>query len=95
MRRRAELRASSEPANADRGPTVHRKGLYPIDAFPKALGSEAAGEIVALPTDEKVLNDEEYNLRKFAVGGKVAAAVSGKSPASSSPMKSPHTVPRF
>ena len=52
---------------------MHRKGLYPIDAFPKALGSEAAGEIVALPTDEKILTDEEYNLRKFAVGGKVAA----------------------
>ena len=52
---------------------MHRKGLYPIDAFPKALGSEAAGEIVALPTDEKVLSDEEYKLRKFAVGGKVAA----------------------
>ena len=59
--------------NADRGLTVHRKGLYPIDAFPKALGSEAAGEIVALPTNEKILNDAEYKLRNFAVGGKVAA----------------------
>ncbi|KAI0711151.1 NAD-P-binding protein [Cerioporus squamosus] len=52
--------------------TYFRKGLYPIESFPRALGSEAAGEIVALPTDEKVLNDEEFKLRKFAVGGKVA-----------------------
>ena len=58
--------------DADRDLVVCRKGLYPIDSFPKALGSEAAGEIVALPTDEKILNDEEFKLRKFAVGGKVA-----------------------
>ncbi len=53
-------------------PSLFRKGLYPINSFPSALGSEAAGEIVALPTDEKVLNDEEFKLRKFAVGGKAA-----------------------
>ena len=72
MRRRAELRASSEPANADRGPTVHRKGLYPIDAFPKALGSEAAGEIVALPTDASLLSNEEYQKRALQVGSRVS-----------------------
>ena len=49
-----------------------RKGLYPIRAFPQPLGTEAAGEIVALPTDEAVLADEEYKLRGFAVGVNVA-----------------------
>ena len=48
------------------------KGLYPIQKYPHALGSEAAGEIVALPTDPAVLADEEYKKRGFAVGGKVA-----------------------
>ncbi|KAI0336846.1 NAD-P-binding protein [Cubamyces sp. BRFM 1775] len=52
--------------------TYFRKGLYPISSFPQPLGTEAAGEIVGLPTDEKVLNDEEYKLRGFSLGGKVA-----------------------
>ncbi|KAI8986772.1 NAD-P-binding protein [Trametes punicea] len=52
--------------------TYYRKGLYPISSFPQPLGTEAAGEIVGLPTDEKVLNDEEYKLRGFALGRKVA-----------------------
>ncbi|KAI0646415.1 NAD-P-binding protein [Trametes meyenii] len=52
--------------------TYFRKGLYPIASFPQPLGTEAAGEIVGLPTDEKILNDEEYKLRGFAVGVKVA-----------------------
>ncbi len=51
-----------------------RKGLYPIASFPQALGTEAAGEIVGLPTDNAVLNDEEYKLRGFALGAKVAIA---------------------
>ncbi|KAI0635278.1 NAD-P-binding protein [Trametes polyzona] len=52
--------------------TYFRKGLYPISSFPQPLGTEAAGEIVALPTDDKILGDEEYKLRGFAVGKKVA-----------------------
>ncbi|EIW55614.1 NAD-P-binding protein [Trametes versicolor FP-101664 SS1] len=52
--------------------TYYRKGLYPIAKFPQPLGTEAAGEIVGLPTDDAVLNDEEYKLRGFALGGKVA-----------------------
>ncbi|KAI0827025.1 NAD-P-binding protein [Trametes gibbosa] len=52
--------------------TYYRKGLYPIASFPQPLGTEAAGEVVALPTDSAVLNDEEYKLRGIAVGGKVA-----------------------
>ncbi|KAI0777784.1 NAD-P-binding protein [Trametes elegans] len=52
--------------------TYYRKGLYPIKSFPQPLGTEAAGEVVALPTDAGVLGDEEYKLRGFKVGGKVA-----------------------
>ncbi|KAJ3010261.1 hypothetical protein NUW54_g2540 [Trametes sanguinea] len=52
--------------------TYYRKGLYPISSFPQPLGTEAAGEVVGLPTDDKVLNDEEYKLRGFKLGTKVA-----------------------
>ncbi|KAI0717237.1 NAD-P-binding protein [Cerioporus squamosus] len=45
---------------------------FPVSPPPKALGSEAAGIIVALPTDEAVLSNEEYKVRGFRVGGKVA-----------------------
>ncbi|KAI0746899.1 NAD-P-binding protein [Daedaleopsis nitida] len=53
--------------------TYFRKGLYPIKSLPTALGGEAAGEIVALPSDETVLGDKDYKLRGFKVGDKVAA----------------------
>ena len=33
---------------------------------------EASGTIAALPTDEKVLNDEHYKKRGFKVGDRVA-----------------------
>ena len=46
--------------------------MYPISKFPQVLGSEASGEIVSLPTDEKVLNDEWYKKRNFKVGSRVA-----------------------
>lgn len=49
-----------------------RKGLYPAKSFPLVLGMEASGTIAALPTDEKVLNDEEFKKRGFKVGSKVA-----------------------
>ena len=48
------------------------KGLYPVAQFPSILGREAAGVIIALPTDENVLNNEEYKLRGLKVGSKVA-----------------------
>ncbi|KAI1798102.1 NAD(P)-binding protein [Ganoderma leucocontextum] len=57
--------------------TYFRKGLYPVAQFPLALGREAAGVIVALPTDENVLNNEEYKLRGLKVGGKVAGTCTG------------------
>ncbi|CDO75013.1 hypothetical protein BN946_scf184965.g15 [Trametes cinnabarina] len=53
-------------------PPLTRKGLYPISSFPQPLGTEAAGEIVGLPTDDKILSDKEYTLRGFNLGGKVA-----------------------
>jgi NADPH2:quinone reductase len=52
--------------------TARRKGLYPVKDFPAVLGTEAAGVIAALPTDEAVLAHPEYKKRGFAVGGKVA-----------------------
>ncbi|PPR06600.1 hypothetical protein CVT24_001785 [Panaeolus cyanescens] len=53
--------------------TYYRKGLYPYKQFPAVLGKETAGIIVALPTDEAVLNNETFKKQGFAVGGKVAA----------------------
>ncbi|CCL98150.1 uncharacterized protein FIBRA_00144 [Fibroporia radiculosa] len=52
--------------------TYYRKGLYPAKSFPLVLGMEASGTIVGLPTDEKVLADEQYKKRMFKIGDKVA-----------------------
>ncbi|KAI0944847.1 hypothetical protein AcW1_001678 [Taiwanofungus camphoratus] len=52
--------------------TYYRKGLYKLDTLPFITGSEAAGIIVGLPTDEATLADEEYKKRAFSIGGKVA-----------------------
>jgi NADPH2:quinone reductase len=37
------------------------------------MGSEIAGTIVRLPTDEAVLSHPEYKKRNYAVGSKVSA----------------------
>lgn len=50
---------------------ICRKGLYPIKDFPQILGHEASGTIVALPTDEAVLNDEQFKAREYKIGGRV------------------------
>ena len=47
-----------------------RNGSYPLPTLPTALGVEAAGTIVALPTDEAVLTNEAFKMRGFEVGGK-------------------------
>ncbi|KAF8808020.1 NAD(P)-binding protein [Phlegmacium glaucopus] len=52
--------------------TYFRSGLYKYNAFPAVLGKEAAGTIVALPTDQDVLNNETFKKQGFVVGGKVA-----------------------
>ena len=52
--------------------TYFRSGLYKFEKLPAVLGSEAAGTIVSLPTDQDVLNNETYKQQDFAVGGKVA-----------------------
>ncbi|KAI0717241.1 NAD-P-binding protein [Cerioporus squamosus] len=54
--------------------TGYRSGMvpFPIPPPPKPLGGEASGTIVALPSDEAVLSNEEYKARGFRVGNKVA-----------------------
>ncbi|PSS36821.1 hypothetical protein PHLCEN_2v1365 [Hermanssonia centrifuga] len=52
--------------------TYFRKGIYPVKSFPQVLGEEASGVIVALPTNENVLNDDWYKLRDYKIGGKVS-----------------------
>ncbi|KAF8628218.1 hypothetical protein AX15_004006 [Amanita polypyramis BW_CC] len=49
----------------------HRSGLYPL-TLPATIGREAAGTIVALPTDENILNNETFKKNGFQIGGKVA-----------------------
>ncbi|RDB19329.1 putative quinone oxidoreductase [Hypsizygus marmoreus] len=51
----------------------YRTGVYPYKQFPAVLGKETSGTIVALPTDETVLNNETFKKNGFKVGGKVAA----------------------
>ncbi|KAG5340548.1 hypothetical protein C0989_001234 [Termitomyces sp. Mn162] len=51
----------------------YRTGVYPFKKLPAVLGKETAGTIVALPTDEAVLNDDTYKKNGYKVGGKVAA----------------------
>ncbi|TFK41971.1 hypothetical protein BDQ12DRAFT_663251 [Crucibulum laeve] len=53
--------------------TYYREGLYKYPSFPGIIGKETSGTIVALPTDETVLNNETYKKNGFKVGGKVAA----------------------
>jgi NADPH2:quinone reductase len=55
----------------------YRKGIYPTKSFPAIIGTEAAGTIVGLPTDQAVLNDPEYQKRTFDIGGKVATSQLG------------------
>ena len=49
-----------------------RKGSFPLPSLPAVLGVEGAGTIVALPTDEAVLNSDAFKKRGFEVGGTVA-----------------------
>lgn len=57
--------------------TYFRKGLYPIKDFPAIQGTESSGTIVRLPTDDGVLNDENYKKRGYQVGDRVAVYKSG------------------
>lgn len=52
--------------------TYFRKGLYPIKSFPQALGMEASGIIVKLPSEEDVSANKWYQQRGYKVGGRVA-----------------------
>ena len=53
--------------------TYYRSGLYKFKSFPAVLGTEAAGTIVALPTDQDILNNEIFEKQGFAIGRKVVA----------------------
>ncbi|KAF5385102.1 hypothetical protein D9615_001040 [Tricholomella constricta] len=72
----------------------YRTGVYPYKEFPAVLGKETAGTIVALPTDEAILNDEVYKKNNFKVGGKVAADFLGShASVVSMPWKSAYPIP--
>jgi NADPH:quinone reductase len=43
-----------------------------LKKFPAGIGKEAAGIIVGLPSDPKVLDHPSYKERGYKLGGKVA-----------------------
>lgn len=49
-----------------------RAGVYPVPSLPAALGQEAAGTVVALPSDEAVLSSEAFKSSGLEIGSKVA-----------------------
>ncbi|EGN93658.1 hypothetical protein SERLA73DRAFT_189395 [Serpula lacrymans var. lacrymans S7.3] len=51
--------------------TYYRQGIYPVSSFPFVLGKETAGIVVALPTDDTVLSDPDYQKRGYRVGSRV------------------------
>ncbi|EJC98614.1 NAD-binding protein [Fomitiporia mediterranea MF3/22] len=57
--------------------TYMRKGLYPAKSFPFGIGQEASGTVVALPTDQSVLADEEFKKRGLTGSAKVIARYTG------------------
>ena len=52
--------------------TYYRSGIYKFKEFAALLGHEAAGTIVALPTNQDILNNETFIKQGFTIGGKVA-----------------------
>ncbi|KAG1820321.1 uncharacterized protein BJ212DRAFT_1478448 [Suillus subaureus] len=48
------------------------EGIYKASGFPFVIGEEASGVVVALPTDEPVLNDPDYKKRGYKEGSRVA-----------------------
>ncbi|KAJ7155925.1 NAD(P)-binding protein [Mycena crocata] len=77
--------------------TYYRKGLYPLKEFPAVIGTEAAGTILALPTDKAVLEDADFKKRGYTVGAKVAVGGGGAfglhSDYVSVPWKAVHVLP--
>jgi NADPH:quinone reductase len=51
---------------------VNRSGVYPLPSLPAAIGQESAGIIVGLPTDDNVLNNEDYKKRKFQLSAVIS-----------------------
>ncbi|KZO94091.1 NAD(P)-binding protein [Calocera viscosa TUFC12733] len=56
--------------------TYKRAGVYTLP-LPLVLGEECSGTIAALPTSEAVLKSEQYALRGFQIGDRVACNASG------------------
>ncbi|KZT58295.1 NAD(P)-binding protein [Calocera cornea HHB12733] len=56
--------------------TYKRAGVYTLP-LPLVLGEEFSGTIAALPTSDSVLKSEQYALRGFQVGDRVAGTASG------------------
>ncbi|KAF9532092.1 hypothetical protein CPB83DRAFT_57219 [Crepidotus variabilis] len=57
--------------------TYYRQGLYKMPSFPAGIGQEMSGIIIALPTDESILNNETYKRKGLKVGSKVVVDIRG------------------
>jgi len=57
--------------------TYMRSGLYKPAFLPLPIAKEVSGVVVELPTDEKLLQSDEYKRRGFKKGGKVVVDVTG------------------
>ena len=66
-----------------------RGGSFPLLPLPAGLCVEAAGTIVALPTDVALLASEPFRKRGFQLGGKVACVSPPLSPFSPIPSVRP------
>ncbi|KAG2155733.1 hypothetical protein DEU56DRAFT_768944 [Suillus clintonianus] len=74
--------------------TYYREGIYPASHFPFVIGKEASGVVVALPTDESVLNDPDYKKRGYKEGSRVAVDWLGShAEYVSSPWKTVYVIP--
>lgn len=73
--------------------TYFRGGVYPR-VTPFTLGQEAAGTIVSLPTSAEVLRSDDYKIRGFKEGARIAAyASSSFAEYVAVPWKDVHVIP--
>ncbi|KAG1830803.1 hypothetical protein EV424DRAFT_1374565 [Suillus variegatus] len=74
--------------------TYYREGIYPASGFPFVIGKEASGVVVALPTDESVLNDPDYKKCGYKQGSRVALDYMGShAEYVSAPWKTVYVIP--
>ncbi|KAJ7625543.1 NAD-binding protein [Roridomyces roridus] len=78
--------------------TYYRTGLFPFKELPSAIGVELSGTVLALPTEQAVLEDPEYKQREITVGAKVVVIGGGAlgvhSDYASVSWKSIHVLPK-